>query len=290
MMKPYITITNLLLLAIAVYVGVGIVYQIGISRLEQPAAAANRAETERSDARMASRSFAYYRPIIDRNLFDTQSASPKPAKTIDVENLKQTELRLKLLGTATGDDRSAYAVILDDTEKKENLYRVGDEIQNAVLKLVLREKVILRVDGRDEVLEIEKIDRPTGRRIASSGVSRYQARSTAGQAPRSYRINLERTVLEDATSNMNELMQGISIQPHFEDGKAEGLRITRMNRDSILQKMGLRRGDVITGVDGQSIESVDDALSLYSRLKTADNVRVEIKRRGQPRIMDYTIR
>ena len=53
--------------------------------------------------------------------------------------------------------------------------------------------------------------------------------------------------------------------------------------------MGLRRGDIITGVDGQAIESVDDALALYNRLKSASNVKLEIKRRGQSRILDYNI-
>ena len=53
--------------------------------------------------------------------------------------------------------------------------------------------------------------------------------------------------------------------------------------------MGLRRGDIITGVDGQTIESVDDALALYNRIRTADNVKLEIKRRGQPKILDYNI-
>ena len=53
--------------------------------------------------------------------------------------------------------------------------------------------------------------------------------------------------------------------------------------------MGFRNGDVIVGVDGKDIESVDDALSLYKNLQSADNVKVEIRRRGRLQTLNYSV-
>ena len=45
----------------------------------------------------------------------------------------------------------------------------------------------------------------------------------------------------------------------------------------------------IMGVDGNEIESVDDALSLYENLKTASNVKLQIKRRGRIKEIEYHV-
>jgi general secretion pathway protein C len=53
--------------------------------------------------------------------------------------------------------------------------------------------------------------------------------------------------------------------------------------------MGLRSGDVITGVNGSSLVSVDDALKIYENMKSSSNMSIEIKRRGRNRTIDYNI-
>ena len=89
--------------------------------------------------------------------------------------------------------------------------------------------------------------------------------------------------------DLNGLMDQAKIRPHFRNGKPDGLTISRIKRDSIFSQLGLRSGDIITGVDGQSIESVDDALKFYNQLKSSSNVNLQIRRRGMPKQIEYTI-
>jgi len=53
--------------------------------------------------------------------------------------------------------------------------------------------------------------------------------------------------------------------------------------------MGLRNGDIIKGVEGEEIQSMDDAINFYSKLKSASNAALQIKRRGQLRNIVYNI-
>jgi general secretion pathway protein C len=53
--------------------------------------------------------------------------------------------------------------------------------------------------------------------------------------------------------------------------------------------MGLKSGDIITGVNGKKIESVDDALKLYESLKSSSNVQLQLKRKGRQKTINYTI-
>ena len=67
----------------------------------------------------------------------------------------KTSLNLRLWGTITGSDISAYAIIEDTTTGKQTLYKAGDKIQNATVDIILRQKVVLKVGDHLEILEIE---------------------------------------------------------------------------------------------------------------------------------------
>ena len=75
--------------------------------------------------------------------------------SVHSETLKNTDLKLRLWGTITGSSISAYAIIEDTTTRKQKLYKKSDEIQNATVIMILREKVVLRVGDHLEILEIE---------------------------------------------------------------------------------------------------------------------------------------
>lgn len=293
-MKRYFTIIDLFCIAIAVYYAIEIIYAILPIPSDIEPSLSQKPAINAALHSNKSHPFTHYKTIMDRDLFKTKKEALEGVGRINLEDLEQTDLALKLYGTATGDDSSAYAVIEDEKNRRQDLFRVGDSIQTATLKMIMREKVVLNVDGRDEILEIEKIEsRSRGGRRRSLRRGSRSTRDVVSRTPakpRTQRLSIKRSIVENAASNITQVMRNVNIQPYYEDGKPKGMRLSRVKRDSIFRKMGLRRGDIITGVDGQKIESVDDALSLYDRLKSANNVKLEIKRRGRPRIMDYSIR
>ena len=98
------------------------------------------------------------------------------------------------------------------------------------------------------------------------------------------RRSIDRSDIVDAMGDLNSLMKQARFYPH-----AEGIRVSRIRRNSIFQKVGLRNGDIITGIDGRKISSIDDAMGFYSQLSSASNLSVELKRRGKPRVIDFSI-
>ena len=84
-------------------------------------------------------------------------------------------------------------------------------------------------------------------------------------------------------------MKQVRIRPHFTNGEPDGLRLTGIRPNSIFYKMGLKSGDIITGVDGKDIESVDDALEFYKSLQSSAKVKLELNRRGRLQTLNYNI-
>lgn len=96
--------------------------------------------------------------ILTRNIFAALIDVPKKkeAKTDlnSIGKLEETTLDVILLGTITGEDGDMRAVIYDKSKKKQELFSIGDYIQEAEIKKIIRGKVVLNYNGRDEILDM----------------------------------------------------------------------------------------------------------------------------------------
>jgi len=296
-MNRYFTIANFLLITVGIYLCVNAFYTFVTARLDYGISAGvtvNRVSS--SPVELSHPPLADYAAITKRNIFNSstqeQKAAPVVEKNLDLEKLKQTDLKLKLWGTVTGQNEGAYAVIEDTKDREQNLYRAGDTIQNAVVKLILREKVVLKVGDNDEILAMEENIGQGGR----SRAGRRDVRSsspTAGQKlpvssyPR--KIKLRGDQIEKAMENLGQLMEQATLRPHIENGQSAGISITGIKPNAIFRKMRLRNGDIITGVNGNSIDSVDDAVKFVEQLSSGSDIQLQIKRRGREQSLDYSI-
>ena len=285
--KKLFPIADLLLITLAIYLGVKGAYAFFSYRIDTapPPVTAARPNAATQDTSLPP--FSEYRAIAERNLFDTGANGEKPKTDIVVDSLEQTRLKLKLWGCVPGDGDNSYAVIEDEKERKHKLYKVGDTIQNATVKMILWDKVVISLLGKDEILEMEKINERAA--PAAMAVSQRPPAATPVTSARR-RISLSRTQVDDAMNNLTDLMGQINIQPHTEDGQADGMILNNIKPNSIFRRMGLRNGDILTAIDGNPITTVDQALKLYEDLKTSDTANVEIKRKGRPTTIEYSIR
>jgi general secretion pathway protein C len=290
MYKHLFTLLNLLIIGTMVYFGVSTFFVATSARLDTAPDAPPPPKSPKQTERIQKSPLTAYSSIYDRDLFDTKATVEEVPKTVDVEALEQTSLQLKLWGTVTGPPEEAYAVIEEGGKREQNLFRVGDAIQNATVKLILREKIILNVEGKDEILEIEKA---VGK--GSAPARAFPGRPTPGrpaaQTPISVqKITLRRNQIDSAIQDVSQLMNQVNIRPHFYQGQPDGMMLSRIKPNSIFMRMGLRNGDVITGVNGRDITTVDDALGFYENLKSTENVKLNIKRGGRQRTIEYSIK
>jgi general secretion pathway protein C len=281
-------LANLILITVGVYFGVNLFYQMIGLRAAPAQSSLQPAPSKPVNEILKVQPVNYYNPILERDLFKVKKTSQASAATpsVNPDNLEKTQLNLKLWGTVSGDPQKAYAVIEDTQKREQNLYRTGDAIQNATIKMILREKVILNVGGKDEILSMEENKQPAPSMIASRG------RPYALPHPsfREQRITLQRSMLNQSFADVNKLMTQVAISPHMEDGQPAGLSLSRIAPNSIFRRMGLRNGDVLLGVNGQQILSTDDALRMYESLKSSNEVQLQLKRRGRERTVHYYIR
>ncbi len=291
MVNRYFNIANFLLITLGAYLCVNIFYTMITSRLDhEETSRITPNQADPTPVEQAIAPLSDYKAIISRNIFNSGNepvAETLKTEAMDIDKLKETDLKLKLWGTVTGQNKRAYAVIEDTKAREQNLYRTGDSIQKAVVKLILREKVVLRVDDRDEILAMEEINSKPGRRSLRSSSPAGAPKLPVSSYPR--KIRLKGDQIEKAMENLGQLMQQANLRPHIVDGQPAGISITGIKPNAIFRKMRLRNGDVITGLNGSSIESVEDAVKVVEQLSSGSNIQLQIKRRGREQTLDYSI-
>lgn len=96
-------------------------------------------------------------------------------------------------------------------------------------------------------------------------------------------------VVEVVDQGLGQFLQRLQVEPEVEAGKFKGFRVLALHPPTFWEGVDLRPGDVVTHVNGESIELPADAFQVFEGLREASEVRVFITRNGEPKQLVYPI-
>ncbi|MBI4639186.1 MAG: hypothetical protein HY731_00725 [Candidatus Tectomicrobia bacterium] len=308
-MNRYFWIAKMTLMAIFAFVLADIFLAFLESMLE-PIPERNALTTAEVVSQRKDRPFQSYTIIQERNIFDSaQNLAPKapppkptppPPKPVAAPK-ERVDPKLKLVGTVVGrDPASSYAIIEDLGIRKQQLLRIGEKVSGAELVSIERQKVTIRSGDEEKVLFAFQDTKPSS---PTPPVPRAQAPPAPG-AINTYPPPRESTIKEvaenvyevpreevtGAFANVNELMTSVRLIPHFEDGLPAGFRIGQIRNGSFLEKIGIRNGDVLKGINGLLITTPEQAFRAYQELQSASTIRLDVLRDNQNQTFTYQIK
>jgi len=230
------------------------------------------------------RSWEERKPILERNLFGAQIASVAQAPLPPPEEeLEETELPLRLLGTVTSDKSpGSRATIEDKTSRKHEVVRIGDHLQShseVKIASIERGRVILWNGERREELRLKEDAPkapPTPRRTAR------RSRSRRRETPDSNQIGALAERLQELQSDTGfgrsatELLTQAKLIPKYSDGEMTGMQVNDIKSGSLYEKLGLKNGDVISAVNGIAIDSTAASSKILSQFTRADEFEIEL--------------
>lgn len=227
----------------------------------------------------AKHPLSYYAAVTEKDIFNPPRHDAEAPAAAPVP-----ELKAKLLGTAPGEAIESYAIIEDEGNKKQDLYRVGDKLQGRTVTKIEWDRVVLRHESREEVLKLADL---TGR---PPPVPEPVTTSGGIQKLSDTNFVIDRSEVDQAMENLNLLFTQIRAVPHFQDGKATGFRLFAIRHDSIFDKIGLKNGDIISKINGNELSDPARAMSLIQELRGEGKINVEVTRNREPTTLNYEIR
>jgi general secretion pathway protein C len=222
---------------------------------------------------------------------EVQKEEPKPVAT--VTEAPDTRLNLKLLGVVASSDPAAARAIIADGRNSEESYAVGDSLPgSAILREIYADRVILEHRGRLEALRLPKegvpgsmdaSPSPRGGRAASQRAVVTSSNADTSALLRQYRDAL--------MTNPQSVMNLVQASPVTDEttGKLKGYRISPGRDRALLGRFGLKSGDVVTAVNGVTLDNPIKALEIMRDLSSASQVSVEVERNGSMQTFAFQV-
>lgn len=212
--------------------------------------------------------------IAAADLFGEQASEAQDAAAAQLIDAPETQLNLVLTGIVASSHGHDSRALIKDAKNEQKPYAVGDTvIDNVKLRAIYSNRVILDRSGRYETLTLEQeknADKLAQR--SSKSTPRALARNF-GQA--------RAQILRDPS----KAAQYLRIQPQRSGGKLIGYRIYPGSDRSLFQKAGLKPGELVTAINGQSLDNPSESLKLLGDLSQASSVNITLKRGDKTRTM-----
>ncbi len=236
--------------------------------------------------------------VTNRNLFSSLGIIPD-AITANHNGPKKeadpipSQLPLNLIGTLVhSNPAKSIAAIEVKSKSLTGSYVPGADIEGlAKVELVERNKVFIRNNntGAVEYIEMNKLGNkvsfdasklaPTkpGTEVVTTGTNQFQ---------------IKRTDLLKYTNDLSSVLMQARAVPNRDPntGEINGFRILDMQPGSIYEQLGLQRMDVIKGVNGEPLDSVQKAMEFYNTFKNGNQVKLRVDRGGKDDTFTYDIK
>ncbi len=227
------------------------------------------------------------------------------------QEIRQTNLKLTLTGTIAREDPKTGIALISAEREKEKPFLVGEEVSGSTkLHEVYADRVVLDRNGNLETLALARKE-GSGNSSSSSSSTRNSSRSSTssrslptfgGTAARSASSSSKagdkltaagnpdyRSIREELINDPNKVTDYIRVQPVQKDGAISGYRIYPGRNRDLFRKAGLRSGDLIKTVNGQSVQDPNQGISIITALTTAERIDLTIERRGRPKQLSVNL-
>ncbi|HVI00062.1 MAG TPA: type II secretion system protein GspC [Enhygromyxa sp.] len=207
----------------------------------------------------------------------------------------KSKLPLMLLATMESDDPLySMATILQTDTNVLAPYSPNDMIRaGVVVQRVERGRVVFRNGAQMEYIELGGVPPPVT--AAAAPVAPLEEENPREKSDREIEgaaeaiscdaeftsCTVDKAFVEKLLSNPAQLTRQARIVPAVRDGETKGYKFYGIRPGSLPKLLGMKNGDLLTSVNGHQLESLDQAMDLYTKLRRASHLSVTIERQGE---------
>lgn len=232
------------------------------------------------------------------HLFGESSAEAGPDAAVSAP---ETALNLTLRGVFSSENPEAAYAIIAGPDGKEMGYGLEDELPGgAVLKAVFPDRVTLMRNGRSESLSLprqllENKSPPQPAPLISAPVPQPSVlppvirRGQEGTPAADDTGALLRNYREALKANPASLAGLVHTEPVQQDGAFLGYRLQPGADAGLFSRLGLQAGDVVTAVNGVTLDNPARGQEALNALATANDLRLTLLRNGAPHSIAFPV-
>lgn len=242
--------------------------------------------------------------LAGRNMFCSDCTPPVDVKSSDPSSIAITSLPLALLATNIGTRaEESYATIINTENQKQGAYAVSDQVPGATssgkIKSIHFKYIDFENNGHTERLVLLGATPPatpvataeTPALPSDENKDDMQASIDSGiKKIDDSNYEIDKSLVEKVLLNPMAVAKGARVVPSMKNGKPDGFKLYAIRPSSAFARLGLANGDTLQSINGFELTSADKALEVYTKLREATSLEVEVTRRGKPVTLKYSIK
>lgn len=231
-------------------------------------------------------------PILKRNVFDsTKVGQFASAKSEEGDAGTKTSLPLILLATVLAEPARYSSALIQEEGGSDGAigYGIGDTVMDdAIVHRIEQRRIVLK--RSDDTLEYLAMDDEAVKTVSKS-TSKKKGKWDGIDKAGDNKFTVDEDTFNKALENPEKLANSIRAVPHTDsDGKIDGYRLSGIRRSSLFNKLGIRNGDVVHSVNGNSLDSMQNAMTAYESLQGERDFNFDVTRRGKKSTFEYEVR
>ena len=238
-----------------------------------------------------------------RNMFCSDCTPAVASQSSDPSQIALTTLPLALLATNIGPKpEDSYATIINSENQRQGAFSVGDQVPGASgkIKEIHFKYIDFENNGHTERLVLLGATPPVTPAVAVAEAppalpagdgDELQGAVDAGiKKIDDNNYEIDKSLVEKVLLNPMAVAKGARVVPSMKNGKPDGFKLYAIRPSSAFAKLGLANGDTLQSINGFELTSADKALEVYTKLREATSLEVEVTRRGKPVTLKYSIK
>jgi general secretion pathway protein C len=210
-----------------------------------------------------------------------QSESIQATQSSAFIDAPKTSLNLKLVGLMYSTHKNEARAIIESPNDGARSYATHERVADkAEIYSIEPDRVILFHAGRQEALMLDPKQETSG--IQSDTGNQRINDPNKNQASTELQ-SASRQNLADVPKTPDELMRDFSATPVVENGELLGFRLKALRKPEIMKEWGIDPNDVITAVNGISLNTPGRVMVLYDKLKKQREFEITLNNGGNSR-------
>ncbi len=255
----------------------------------------------RKISEQSNRSFfdrSQYSIISNRNLFSSSGEMPPAITLMKTEKPQEnvptpSQLPITIIGTLVhSNPLRSIAALEIKSKNKTGSYLVGASIEGlATVEKVERNIIYIR-NSSNGLLEYIEMNKNANKVGFDADKATPKAASKEVLSTGTNKFTISRANLLKYTNDLSSVLMQARAVPNRDPntGEINGFRVLDMQPGSIYEQLGFQRMDVIRGVNGEPVDSIQKAMEMYNTLKNGSQVNMQIERGGKVDTFTYDIK
>jgi len=231
---------------------------------------------------------ADYSAIVRNDIFagppqESETDSPLEAAAVVDAMPSAEELGLRLVGVIAGSPVASRAIIENTKTKMASPYKIGGAVGSAMIESIEPDRVVLLHAGQKLALHLYT------RAPAVAPNAASQSEAPPATMEKVTRVEPQARPPSARLGYVEELFRKATIKPYVRNGRTEGLEISGLEQTPLAKLFGLRNGDVVKTVNGQSLNSKQKAFQVLKKARTQPKISLELLRQGKTKELSFDL-